>query len=137
MADGDVDTLQIPDEATNHPVVIGTGVVVLVAVLIVVGGRKIAGLVAPGWEWWQGRHERRFQRQVRIEAAARMLNDERVGILLERIDGLHAELIAQREELTAQRDEERRRGDRLEHELGEVRAKLDHLASQSDPKEGA
>lgn len=127
-----MDELGIPDESTNHPAVIAAGVVFAVVLIVVVAGRKIAAVLAPGWEWWQGRHERRFQRQVRIEASARMLNDERVKILLTRVEGLHAELIAQRVELTEQRDEERRRGDRLEAELGEMRAKLDRLVTQSD-----
>lgn len=127
-----MDELGIPEESTNHPAVIAVSVAVVVVLIVVVAGRKIAAVLAPGWEWWQGRHERRFQRQVRIEASARMLNDERVRILLTRVEGLHAELVAQREELTAQRDEERLRGDRLEAELSEMRAKLDRLVNQSD-----
>ncbi|NKS56145.1 hypothetical protein GS504_00725, partial [Rhodococcus hoagii] len=49
----------------------------------------------------------------------------RVEILLKRIDGLGAEIVAQRQELTAQRDEERARANRYETELGIVRGQLD------------
>jgi len=120
----------LPKESAHHPAVIAVGAAVIIAVIIAVAGRKIAGIVAPGWAWWQGRRERRYQRQVRIEAAARLLNDERVEILLKRIDGLHAEIIAQREELTAQRDEERARADRTERKLAIVEGKLDEARGE-------
>ncbi|MBM4708711.1 hypothetical protein GS504_24480 [Rhodococcus hoagii] len=113
------------EQVNTHPAVVLAMVVVAVALVLITGGKKIASMIAPGWGWFQARHERRFQRQVRIEAAARLLNDERVEILLKRIDGLGAEIVAQRQELTAQRDEERARANRYETELGIVRGQLD------------
>lgn len=118
------------EQVNTHPAVVLAMVVVAVAVVLIAGGKKIAGMVSPGWAWFQARHERRFQRQVRIEAAARFLNDERVDILLKRIDGLHAEIIAQRKELTAQRDEERRRADRTEQKLAVVEGQLDQALGE-------
>lgn len=118
------------DGVNTHPAVVLAMVVVAVAMALAAGGSKVARLIAPGWERWQARHERRFQRQVRIEAAARLLNDERVDILLKRIDGLHAEIIAQRIELTAQRDEERARADRTERKLAGVEGQLDQALGE-------
>ncbi|MDV2474185.1 hypothetical protein F8M49_00040 [Rhodococcus zopfii] len=103
---------------------------VAIVLILVVAGRKVAATIAPAWEWWQGRTERRFQRQVRIEAAAKILNDKRVVMLLERVDGLSAEIRAQRDALLAQRDEERARADHLEKELVIVRSRLDDALSE-------
>lgn len=111
----------------THPAVILAGVVVAVVLVILAGGKKVVVLLAPAWEWWQAREERKVQRQVRIEAGARILNDERVKILLERIDGLTAEIQEQRRELTAQRDAERERADRYEADLRGVRSELASL----------
>lgn len=99
------------NDINTHPAVIAATVAVAVLIVLLAGGRKAAALLAPGWEWWLQRHERRIQRRIRIEAGARMLNDERVQILLDRIDGLHAEMLAQRVELTEQRDEARQRAE--------------------------
>ncbi|NKS62362.1 hypothetical protein GS966_19965 [Rhodococcus hoagii] len=118
------------EQVNTHPAVVLAMVVVAVALVLIAGGNKIAGMIAPGWAWFQARHERRHQRQVRIEAAARLLNDERVEILLKRIDGLHAEIVAQRKELTAQRDEERRRADRTEQKLAVVEGQLDQALGE-------
>jgi len=118
------------EQVNAHPAVVLAMVAVAVAVVLIGGGKKIAGMIAPGWVWWQERHERRFQRQVRIEAAARFLNDERVEILLNRIDGLGAEIIAQRMELTAQRDEERARANRYEQKLAVVEGQLDQALGE-------
>ncbi|MCW2089458.1 UNVERIFIED_ORG: hypothetical protein M2328_002738 [Rhodococcus erythropolis] len=120
------------NDINTHPAVIAATVAVAVLIVLLAGGRKAAALLAPGWEWWLQRHERRIQRRIRIEAGARMLNDERVQILLDRIDGLHAEMLAQRVELTEQRDEARQRaeqestarqeqGRQLEQALTEIR----------------
>ncbi|MDG3012448.1 hypothetical protein G4X40_20110 [Rhodococcus sp. D2-41] len=115
----------VPDEATHHPIVIWAAVLVIAVLLIAIGSRKLAAIVSPGWEWWVNRHDRRIQRQIRIEADARLLHDERVGILLDRIDGLTAEIAAQRQELTRQRDEERTRAEAYARELAGVRSQLD------------
>lgn len=120
------------NDINTHPAVIAATVAVAVLIVLLAGGKKAAALLAPGWEWWLQRHERRIQRRIRIEAGARMLNDERVQILLDRIDGLHAEMLAQRVELTEQRDEARQRaeqestarqeqGRQLEQALTEIR----------------
>lgn len=125
-----MDELGIPEESTTHPAVVAAGACALIVLILVFAGRRVAATLAPAWEWWQSRTERRFQRQVRIEAAARILNDERVAMLLERVDGLSAEIKAQREELLAQRDEERARADHLEQELVIVRSRLDDALSE-------
>lgn len=136
------------NEVQTHPAVIAAMVAVAVVIVLLTGGQTVAVKLAPAWEWWVSRHERRFARQVRIEAAAAILNDARVETLIKQIEGLHqaiddqreefASLMrTQREELTAQRDDEKTRGDRLERELGEMRRKLDDLASQSGTKAGA
>lgn len=118
------------EDVNTHPAVVLALVIAAVIAIVIATAKKAAGEVAPWWALWQGRQERRYQRQVRIEAAARLLNDERVGILLERVDGLGAEIIAQRQELTAQRDEERARADRYENELGIVRRQLDQALTE-------
>lgn len=122
------------DEAVSHPVTLWVGVGVAALVAAALGLRRVAQTLAPGWEWWRRREVRELLRQAEIEAAAKLLNDSRVTTLLERVEGLTTEIAAQREELIAARDEERRRADALEEKLGEVSrtltlavAKLDEL----------
>lgn len=117
-----MDGITIPTEALSHPVVMWAFVAVVVVTLI---ASKIWPQVSPLWVWWQGRHERKYQRQLKIATAAAMVTDAHAEALRGEISDLREEIVRQRRELITQRDEERARADRLESELREVRFQLE------------
>ncbi|WP_027500399.1 hypothetical protein [Rhodococcus sp. UNC363MFTsu5.1] len=87
MADGDVDTVEIPDEALRHPVVIA---VMVLFVVLVVAARAIPyaqRTIGPAWRWATGRDTRAYsellgevellRQQLEASRTERALADER------------------------------------------------------------
>lgn len=99
-------------------------------VVVTLFATKIWPQLQPLWVWWGLRHERKYQRQLRIATAAAMVTDAHTAALREEISDLREEIARQRRELIAQRDEERARADRLESELREVRFQLEKALSE-------
>lgn len=92
-------------QAFAHPLVwwvIVGGVALVIAAKF---GSSTATIIAPLVKWWSEREARKILRQAEIEAAALILNDQRIVALTEQVQGLAAELSAARREIASLRAE--------------------------------
>lgn len=111
---------------TNQWVVI-SGVVVAVLTSISLASSKVQDIIRPVGTWWATRRERRALRVAEIEAAAILLNDQRVDALTKQVQFLAEELRKSNDELRASREETaalRTETIRLHGEVASLRAEL-------------
>ncbi|MEU2002076.1 hypothetical protein ACH47B_13390 [Rhodococcus sp. NPDC019627] len=101
----------------THPWVIWAGVIGAIIAVASVAFTKVREMLRPVAEWVSGWRVRRIERQARIEAAAQILNDQRVSTLSIQLAGVAAQL----ESVLRQGREE---AVRHEHEMSALRAQL-------------
>ncbi|MFE5790590.1 hypothetical protein [Rhodococcus erythropolis] len=114
----------------SHPLVLWLLVIAagLGAVGVIVA--KAKEIATPIAAWWSNIEERRIERQARIEAAARILNDARVDTLSVQVRGLAGqldealrEIVSLRAELHAERSARERLAE-LEAENAVLRTRV-------------
>ncbi|MBT2266463.1 hypothetical protein [Rhodococcus erythropolis] len=76
----------------THPWVLWAGVIAAVLATVAVIVSKAKEIAAPIAVWLSGLEERKIERQSRIEAASRVLNDQRVSTLSIQLSGVSAQL---------------------------------------------
>lgn len=81
--------------------VVVSGVVVAVLTSAVLAFNKIRQIVEPIGRWWSTRQERKLLRQAEIEAAALILNDQRIVALTEQVAFLAEQLSLSRVEIAS------------------------------------
>lgn len=81
--------------------VVVSGVVATVVASAVLIFNRLRLIVEPISRWWSTRQERRLLRQAEIEAAALILNDQRIGALTQQVSYLASELSASRREIAS------------------------------------
>lgn len=115
-------------DTSSHPWVLYAGVVAAVVAVTLPWVRTLAGSI---WRWMSGLKAARIQRRIEIEAAAKMLNDQRVVYLSTQLAGVAAQLDAvlveqQRERVRA--DQERHLAEQERHrseaDIADLRAQL-------------
>ncbi|MFD6517292.1 hypothetical protein [Rhodococcus sp. NPDC060176] len=116
-----------------HPLVIWAGVVAAVFATVAVIMARFKEIAAPIAVWLSSMEERRIERQARIEAAARILNDARVDTLSVQVRGLAGqldealrEIVSLRAELHAERSARERLAE-LEAENAVLRTRVNGL----------
>lgn len=118
-------------DVSSHPWVLYAGVVAAIIAVTLPWVRTLAGSV---WRWVSGLKAARIQRRIEIEAAAKMLNDQRVVYLSEQLAGVSAQLDAvlaeqQRERVRAEQERHRSEADiaDLRTQLGEATDLISNL----------
>ncbi|MBD8056714.1 hypothetical protein ICV35_23995 [Rhodococcus ruber] len=97
--------ITIPADVWQHPLV-WWAILLGVAVTIVVKfGSANAVTLSPFFKWWSEREARAILRRAEIEAAALILNDQRIVALTDQVRGLATELAAARAEIASLRAE--------------------------------
>lgn len=107
--------------------VVVSGVVAAVMASLVLISERVRLVVAPFGRWWSSRAERKLLRLAEIEAAALLVNDQRVVALTEQVSFLVDELGKSRAETAALRAETARlHGEtaRLNSEVASLRTEL-------------
>lgn len=107
-------------DVSAHPWVINGGVVAAIIALIAVTAPKVWVAMGPVWRWLAGLKAARIQRRIEIEAAARILNDQRVVYLSEQLAGVAAQL-------DAVLAEQRRESARYQADIADLRRELAEL----------
>lgn len=97
--------ITIPADVWQHPLVWWVLIIFVALLIAATFGAKIAGIVSPLFKWWSDREARKILRRAEIEAAALILNDQRIVALTDQVRGLATELAAARAEIASLRAE--------------------------------
>ena len=109
----------------THPWVIWAGVIGAIIAVASVAFTKVREMLRPVAEWVSGWRVRRIERQARVEAAAQILNDQRVSTLSIQLAGVAAQL----ESVLRQNRED---AVRHEQEISALRAQLTDTQTSLD-----
>lgn len=114
-----MEDITIPSEVWTHPVVWWVLVIGVALTVALRFGRTIASGLAPMFSWWEARTARKILRQAEIEAAALILNDQRVAALTAQVAGLTTQVSSLNAQLAA-----------AHGEIGSLRGEIASLRSE-------
>lgn len=112
--------ITIPADVWQHPLVWWLILAGVAFTIVVKFGSANAVTITPLFRWWSERDARKIMRQAEIEAAALILNDQRVVALTNQVMGL----VKQVQELTSELSTAHGEITSLRNEIASLRKEL-------------